>query len=96
MASQPRVELMIPEDSMERTVPREAPAYHNYKKLAGKMERCAPPAPPKVTLLFLPAILMIYLLRKPHEKDQFGKKSVKVMQLLFLSYCSIMQLQVAL
>ena len=25
MASQPRVELIIPEDSMERTVPREAP-----------------------------------------------------------------------
>jgi hypothetical protein len=56
MASQPRVELMIPEDSMERTVPREAPAYHEYKKLVGKTERCAPPAPPIVTLLFLPAM----------------------------------------
>jgi hypothetical protein len=60
MASQPRVELMIPEDSMERTVPREAPAYHKYKKLVGKMERCAPPAPPLATLLVLPLSLMIY------------------------------------
>jgi hypothetical protein len=84
MASQPRVELMIPDDSMERTVPREAPAYHNYKKIVGKMEHCAPPAPPIETLLFFPAI------------NQFGKKSAKVGQLLLLSYCSIMQLQVAL
>jgi hypothetical protein len=67
MASQPRVELMIPEDSMERTVPREAPEYHKYKKkLVGKMERCAPPAPPLATLLFLSV-------GNPHEKTSFGK-----------------------
>ena len=39
MASQLRVELIIPEDSMERTVPREAPAQRNKSTTEKQIKR---------------------------------------------------------